>query len=61
MQSLDKSLPFGDEARLGICSQRGNMSFPAWEHSIPSVGTFHSQRGNIACKRFLTLGVYVEQ
>ena len=27
-------------------SQRGNILFPTWEHFIPNVGTFYSQRGN---------------
>ena len=26
---------------------RSNVLFPTWEHIIPSVGTNHSQRGNI--------------
>ena len=26
----------------------GNVSFPPWEHFVPSVGTIHSHLGNIS-------------
>ena len=33
------------EASIGLNETPGAMTFPHWEHDIPTLGTWHSQRG----------------
>ena len=36
-----------ESLRLIVCSQHGNVMFPAWEHHIPTVGTILPPNGNL--------------
>lgn len=36
-------------AKQAIRQPKARYLFPCWERFIPTVGTFHSQRGNNCC------------